>query len=85
MTTQTARGVPSEGDFADRLLDELMPEALEWRRLVTTYPVACLAAAALGGYLLGRSKGATMIGALGAFASNTVTRSLNGLIGEDVL
>ena len=73
------------GDFADQLLDELLPEGFDWRRLVTRYPIACLTAAAFGGYVLGRSRGSTMVGALGAFASDTVSRNLNSLLGEDVL
>jgi hypothetical protein len=86
VTTETpTRRAADDADFADRLLDELLPEGLEWRRLVTAYPLASLAAAALGGYLLGRSRGATMVGAVGAFASETVSRSLNALAGEDVL
>ncbi len=75
----------SGGDFADQLIDELMPEELDWRQVVTSYPVTSLAVAAVGGYLLGRSRGSLMVGALGAFASDTVSRNVNALIGEDVL
>ncbi len=71
--------------FADQLIDELMPEELDWRRLVTSYPLTSLAVAATGGYLLARARGALMVSALGAFASDTVSRNVNALIGEDVL
>ena len=75
----------SHDAFADQLIDELMPEELDWRRLVTSYPLTSLAVAATGGYLLARARGALMVSALGAFASDTVSRNVNALIGEDVL
>jgi hypothetical protein len=71
--------------FADELLDELLPDELDWRRLVTTYPVTSLALAAVGGYLLGRSRGVAIVGALATFAATTVARNVNALIGEEVL
>ena len=77
MATQT--------DFADGLVDELLPDELDWRHMVTSYPVASLAVAAVGGYLLGRARGTAMVGALAVFASETVSKNVNALIGEDVL
>ena len=71
--------------FADQLLDELLPEELEWRRLVVEYPIASLTAAAVGGYFLGRASGSGIVAALGAFASATVVRNINSLVGEDIL
>lgn len=72
-------------DFADVVLDELLPDELDWRRLVTSHPVVSLTAAAVGGYLLARSRGTLMVGALATFASDTVSKNINALIGEDVL
>lgn len=80
MTTEVTR----EG-FADQLVDELLPDELDWRRLVTSYPIASLTAAAVGGYLLGRARGTLIVGALGAFASETVSRNVNALIGDEIL
>ncbi len=85
VTEGVEQSVSSRGDFADQLLDELMPDELDWRHVVTSYPIASLTVAAVGGYLLGRSRGSSMVGALGAFASATVSRNVNALIGEDVL
>lgn len=71
--------------LADELLEELVPEELDWRTLVTEYPKTALAVAALSGFALGRSRGAAIVSALSAFAADTVTRSINELLGEDVL
>lgn len=71
--------------FADQLLDELLPEELEWRRVVVDYPIASLTVAAVGGYVLGRASGSSIVAALGAFASATVVRNINSLVGEDIL
>jgi hypothetical protein len=71
--------------FADQLVDDLLPDEIDWRRLVTQYPVASLAAAGVGGYLLGRVRGGPIVAALAGFASETVSRNVNSLLGEDVL
>jgi hypothetical protein len=70
---------------ADELVDELVPEELDWRDLVVSYPKTSLALAALGGYLLGRSRGETLLLGLGAFAADTLTSKVNDLLGEEVL
>jgi hypothetical protein len=79
---QSAGGGP---DFADRLVDDLLPDDLEWRALVANHPYVSLTLAGLGGYLLGRSRGAAIVGALALFATDTLTRNVNSLLGEDVL
>ena len=81
MTTET----PVTEPFADQLVDELVPDELDWRRLVSSYPITSLAVVVAGGYLLGRSRGESIVGALGVFASETVSKNVNALLGEDVL
>jgi len=71
--------------FADQLVDDLLPDDLDWRRLVTSYPLAALALAGVGGYVLGRARGSAIAGSLAVFASDTLSRNVNALIGEDVL
>lgn len=71
--------------FADQLIDDLLPDEVDWRRLVTSYPLTSLTLAGVGGYALGRARGGLIVAALAAFASNTVSRNVNALIGEDVL
>ena len=70
---------------ADQVVDELLPEELEWTDLVRRYPKTCLALAALGGYLLGRDRGPEILDALSTFAADRVTEGVNDYLGEKVL
>jgi hypothetical protein len=68
---------------ADRLVDEILPESVEWERLVRTYPLPALLVAAVAGFLLGRSRGSTVLGALTAFAGQRVARSVHELVRDE--
>jgi hypothetical protein len=68
--------------FADELLDELIPETLDWRRLVRDYPVPALLVAATGGFLLGRSRGLGMLGALTGIATQAMATQVVNFIDE---
>ena len=46
-----------ERSIANRFLDDLLPEELEWERLVRSYPIAALVVAGVAGYLLGMRSG----------------------------
>lgn len=74
-----------ERSAPDRLVDELVPESVDWERLVRRYPLPALLLAAAGGFLLGRSRGSEIVAALSAFAGRRVTESVNALLGEEVL
>ncbi|TNF70883.1 MAG: hypothetical protein EP299_13135 [Acidobacteria bacterium] len=73
------------GTSADQLLDELLPEELDWQRLVRAYPIAALSVAAVGGFLLGRNRGRAIVVALSAFAADSLTENVNTFIGKQVL
>lgn len=61
----------------DELLDELVPPDLDWRKLVTRYPIPSLLVAATAGYLLGRSRrGAAVAEALAGAVALGMTRQL---------
>jgi hypothetical protein len=60
----------SQESAADRWLDEWAPEGLEWERLVRTYPLPALAAAAVLGFVLGRRHGATLLAALTSYGAS---------------
>lgn len=77
-TTTTSTTAP----LADRLLDELLPEQLGWRRLVARYPLPSLLLAGVGGYLLARHRGEALLAAVGATASESVTRTLEGFLDD---
>jgi hypothetical protein len=63
------------GSQVDELLDELVPPDLDWRRVVTRYPIPSLLVAAAAGYLLGRSRrGVAVAEALVGAAALGVTK-----------
>lgn len=69
----------------EKLLDELIPEELDWRGLVRSYPVPALLVAAAGGFFLGSRKGEAIVAALGAFVSEQVSHQVNQALGGDLL
>jgi hypothetical protein len=66
------------------LVDELMPENLDWEELVRKYPLSAVALAAVGGYLLGRSHGPAIVGAVSSFASAEVSKNVSALLGQEI-
>lgn len=74
-----------QGSNADQLVDQLMPEELDWQHLVRTYPIAALSVAAVGGFLLGRSRGRAIVVALSVFAADSLTENVNTYIGKQIL
>jgi hypothetical protein len=64
----------------DELIDELVPEGLDWERLVVTYPIPALLLAALGGFLLGRRHGPEILAAVSGFAAAEVSRNVERLL-----
>jgi hypothetical protein len=74
-----------QGTGAEQLLDELLPEELDWQRLVREYPLTSLSLAAVGGFLLGRSRGRTIVVALSAFAADSLAENVNTFLGKQIL
>ncbi|MEM7581784.1 MAG: hypothetical protein AAF560_00260 [Acidobacteriota bacterium] len=69
--------------LADDILDELLPESLEWREKVVAYPLTAMVLSGLGGFVLARRHGSSIIDALASFASNEVDRNISHFLGED--
>jgi len=69
---------PMDEGIVEELIDEVLPEQLDWRRLVRTYPVPALLIAAAGGYLLGRHKGLAVLASLSGFAVTEVAERFAG-------
>lgn len=67
----------------DELIDDLVPEGLDWERLVVTYPIPALLVAAVGGFFLGRRHGTEILAAVSSFAAAEVSRNVSHLIGQD--
>ena len=72
-------------DVTYDLVDELIPEGLDWERLVRNYPIPALLLAAVGGFLLGRTRGPAILGAVSGFAAEELSRNFNEALGRDVL
>ena len=68
--------------FADEILDELLPESLDWRHLVESYPRACLVTAAAAGFLFGRRYGSMVVAAVGSYVAAQVGESMADILGE---
>lgn len=72
-------------DKAHDVVDEVLPEEFDWERLVIDYPVPALALAAVGGFLLGRHRGMTVLTALAGFGADRLSEMVNETIGSEVL
>ena len=60
----------------DNLLDNLVPSSIDWRDTVRRHPVASVATVGLIGYLVGRSRGSTIMAGLSAGLSAAMMRQL---------
>ncbi|HEV2851927.1 MAG TPA: hypothetical protein VHC97_03895 [Thermoanaerobaculia bacterium] len=67
----------------DELIDEIVPEGLDWERLVVSYPIPALLIAAVGGFLLGRRHGTEILSAASGYVAAEVSRNVSHLIGQD--
>lgn len=65
---------------ADEIVDQLMPEGFEWRRLVCSYPRAAMALALAGGFVVGRAQGAGMLAGLSGFVLSEVSRNVQEFV-----
>ena len=74
---EIARG----GISVEAILDELLPEELEWERLVRTYPVPAVALAAIGGFVVALRHGPEILSAVSGFLAAEVSRNVSELIG----
>ncbi len=71
------------GSFADGVLDDLLPDELDWRRVVRSYPIPALLLSGLGGFFLGTRHGSEILSALSSFATREVDRNISTFLGDD--
>jgi hypothetical protein len=69
--------------IVEELIDEIVPEGVDWQRLVVRYPIPSLLVAAVGGFFLGRRHGPEIVGALSTFAAGEVSRNVGQLFDRD--
>ena len=79
------RPVEDRASMADQIIDDLLPEDLDWREMVRTYPLPAVAAAAVGGFLLGRRHGSDLLSALRRFVDREVATNVRTLLGDGAL
>ena len=73
-----------EGEgFVEEILDELIPEGVDWQRLVVRYPIPSLLIAAAGGFFIGRRHGTEIVAALSGFVSSEVSRNVDQLLSRE--
>jgi hypothetical protein len=73
-----------EGEgFVEEILDELIPEGVDWQRLVVRYPIPSLLIAAAGGFFIGRWHGTEIVAALSGFVSSEVSRNVDQLLSRE--
>jgi hypothetical protein len=73
-----------QDSVTDDVVGELMPEGLDWERLVRTYPLPALALAALGGFFLGFRHGPEILSAVSGYAAAELSRNVGEIIGQEL-
>jgi len=66
--------------IVEELIDEIVPEGLDWQRLVVRYPIPSLLVAAVGGFYVGRKHGPEILKALSGIAAAEVSRHVGHLV-----
>lgn len=79
----SASGRDGLSSLADQLIDDLVPPEVDWRHVVRRHPWPALLLAGLGGYLLGRSQGKTLVRAISALAVARVESEVLGRIEDE--
>ena len=69
--------------FAEGLIDDLVPEGLEWERLVVRYPIPAMLVAAAGGFFIGRRHGREIVAALSGFVSSELSRNVTRMLYQE--
>jgi hypothetical protein len=68
---------------ADSILDSLVPQSIDWRDTVRRHPVGSVACVGLVGYLVGRTKGASIMAGVTAGLSSGIMRQLADVFDGD--
>jgi hypothetical protein len=68
---------------ADTILDSLVPDSIDWRETVRRHPFGSVACVGLVGYLVGRTKGASIMAGITAGLSSGIMRQLSDVFEGD--
>jgi hypothetical protein len=67
--------------MVDDWIDDLVPEELDWRELVRSYPLASMVVVAAGGFYLGAAHGSRIVEAVSDLVSRRVEDTAERLRG----
>ena len=67
----------------DSILDSLVPQSIDWRETVRRHPFGSVAGVGLVGYLVGRSKGSSIMTGITAALSAGIMRQLSDVFEGD--
>lgn len=73
-----------ERSFEQKIVDDLLPEEMDWEEVVRSYPLCSLALVALGGFLIGRKSGKAIVSAFSDSAVERVTSLVNEVLGSSI-
>jgi len=68
---------------ADSILDSLVPNSIDWRDTVRRHPIGSVLCVGLVGYLVGRTKGSTIMAGITAGMSAAMMRQLSDVFEGD--
>lgn len=68
---------------ADSILDSLVPQSIDWRETVRRHPFGSVACVGLVGYLVGRTKGASIMAGITAGLSSGIMHQLSDVFEGD--
>ena len=68
---------------ADSILDSIVPQSIDWRATVGRHPFGSVACVGLVGYLVGRTKGASIMAGITAGLSAGIMRQLSDVFEGD--
>jgi hypothetical protein len=66
----------------DEIVDQIVPESLDWERLVRTYPIPAVLLAGVGGFVLGLRHGPAILAAVSSFAAAEISQNLGRVLGD---
>jgi len=75
--------IGGHGIDADSILDSLVPKSIDWRETVGRHPMLSVASVGLVGYLVGRTKGASIMAGITAGLSAGIMRQLSDVFEEE--
>jgi hypothetical protein len=69
--------------IVEEWIDDLVPEGVDWQRLVVRYPIPSLLVAAVGGFYVGRRHGVEILTAISGFFAAELSRNVTQLLDQE--